>query len=138
MAAQDQPHENLIFPEEVLPRGNALFNGTLALAGRDQETTGFAWLGRKCPTYQFIRLQIDQLAEHGDQSQGLDDGNDDSEEFLNMAEKQRKSVASVQNPSSSNSSNGIGSNSKEEGPRSAVAVQSEFNRRTSKIELGIH
>ncbi|KAK8491530.1 hypothetical protein V6N12_057959 [Hibiscus sabdariffa] len=26
MAAQDQPHENLIFPEEVLPRGNALLN----------------------------------------------------------------------------------------------------------------
>jgi photosystem II P680 reaction center D2 protein len=24
MAAQDQPHENYIFPEEVLPRGNAL------------------------------------------------------------------------------------------------------------------
>nr|YP_010265845.1 photosystem II protein D2 [Botrychium ternatum]UHY94414.1 photosystem II protein D2 [Botrychium ternatum] len=24
MAAQDQPHENLVFPEEVLPRGNAL------------------------------------------------------------------------------------------------------------------
>ncbi|KAI3798029.1 hypothetical protein L1987_33295 [Smallanthus sonchifolius] len=24
MAAQDQSHENLIFPEEVLPRGNAL------------------------------------------------------------------------------------------------------------------
>jgi photosystem II P680 reaction center D2 protein len=24
MAAQDQPHENFIFPEEVLPRGNAL------------------------------------------------------------------------------------------------------------------
>jgi photosystem II P680 reaction center D2 protein len=24
IAAQDQPHENLIFPEEVLPRGNAL------------------------------------------------------------------------------------------------------------------
>jgi photosystem II P680 reaction center D2 protein len=23
MAAQDQPHENYIFPEEVLPRGNA-------------------------------------------------------------------------------------------------------------------
>eukprot|EP01033_Poteriospumella_lacustris_P023623 gene23623-gene14620 len=29
MAAQDQPHENYIFPEEVLPRGN--------------ESTGFAW-----------------------------------------------------------------------------------------------
>ncbi|CAK9189079.1 unnamed protein product [Sphagnum troendelagicum] len=39
MAAQDQPHENLVFPEEVLPRGNALY-GTLALGGRDQETTG--------------------------------------------------------------------------------------------------
>jgi photosystem II P680 reaction center D2 protein len=24
MVAQDQPHENLIFPEEVLPRGNTL------------------------------------------------------------------------------------------------------------------
>ncbi|MBC1193340.1 MAG: photosystem II protein D2, partial [Microcystis wesenbergii TW10] len=24
MAPQDQPHENFIFPEEVLPRGNAL------------------------------------------------------------------------------------------------------------------
>ncbi|CAN6462257.1 unnamed protein product [Victoria cruziana] len=31
MAAQDQPHENLIFPEEVLS------------PGRDQETTGFTW-----------------------------------------------------------------------------------------------
>ncbi|KAI5653898.1 hypothetical protein M9H77_31085 [Catharanthus roseus] len=47
MAAQYQPHENLLFPEEVLPRRNALFfNGTLALAGRDQETTGFAWWAR--------------------------------------------------------------------------------------------
>jgi hypothetical protein len=25
MAAQDQPHENFIFPEEVLPRGNAQY-----------------------------------------------------------------------------------------------------------------
>ncbi|KAG5562542.1 hypothetical protein RHGRI_005318 [Rhododendron griersonianum] len=55
-----------------------------------------------------------------------------------MAEKQHKSFASVQSPSSSNNSNGIGSNSKEEGPRSAVAVQSEFNQRASKIGLGIH
>ncbi|KAF3784842.1 Photosystem II D2 protein [Nymphaea thermarum] len=42
MVAQDQPHENLIFLEEVLLHGN-LFNGTLALAGCDQETTGFTW-----------------------------------------------------------------------------------------------
>ncbi|KAG5535434.1 hypothetical protein RHGRI_023259 [Rhododendron griersonianum] len=78
------------------------------------------------------------MPEHGDQSQGLNDGNDDPEEFLNMAEKQHKSFASVQNPSSSNNSNGIGSNSKEEGPRSAVAVKSEFNQRASKIGLEIH
>ncbi|KAJ0514057.1 putative photosystem II [Helianthus annuus] len=42
MAAQDQPHENLIFPEEVL-LVETLFNGTLALAGCDQETMDFAW-----------------------------------------------------------------------------------------------
>ncbi|KAI8570961.1 hypothetical protein RHMOL_Rhmol01G0080100 [Rhododendron molle] len=63
---------------------------------------------------------------------------DRTQEFLSVVEKQRKSFASVQNPPSSSSSNGIGSNSKEEGPRSAVAVQSEFNRRASKIGLGIH
>ncbi|KAG5565294.1 hypothetical protein RHGRI_001251 [Rhododendron griersonianum] len=57
-----------------------------------------------------------------------------------MAEKQRKSFASVQNLLSSSSSNGIGSHSKEEGPRSrlVVTIQSEFNRRASKIGLGIH
>jgi hypothetical protein len=40
MAAQDQPHENFVFPEEVLPRGNALNS---SIAGRDIESTGFAW-----------------------------------------------------------------------------------------------
>ncbi|KAH0850328.1 LOW QUALITY PROTEIN: hypothetical protein HID58_095637, partial [Brassica napus] len=44
--------KNLIFPEEVLPRGNAL-NGTLALAGRDQKPL-VSLGGRECPTYQFI------------------------------------------------------------------------------------
>ncbi|MCE3050637.1 hypothetical protein HAX54_047727 [Datura stramonium] len=35
MATQDQPHENLIFPEEVLPRGNSLqWNFSLSSAGR--------------------------------------------------------------------------------------------------------
>jgi hypothetical protein len=38
MAAQDQPHERLVFPEEVLPRGNA-FNGSLSVGSRDQEST---------------------------------------------------------------------------------------------------
>ncbi|KAL4009805.1 hypothetical protein IC575_031062 [Cucumis melo] len=45
MAAQDQPHENLIFLRRFYPV-ETLFNGTLALAGRDQETTGFAWWAR--------------------------------------------------------------------------------------------
>ena len=45
MAAQDQSHENLLFPEEILPM-EMLFNGTLALAGRDQLTTGFSWWAR--------------------------------------------------------------------------------------------
>ncbi|KAI5639243.1 hypothetical protein M9H77_00568 [Catharanthus roseus] len=62
MAAQDQPHENLLFPEEVLPRGNALFfNGTLALAGRDQETTGFAWWARNA---RLINLSGKLLGAH--------------------------------------------------------------------------
>ncbi|KAL8223763.1 hypothetical protein R6Q57_019238 [Mikania cordata] len=42
MVAQDQPHENLIFPRRFYTV-ETLFNGTLALAGRDQETTGFPW-----------------------------------------------------------------------------------------------
>ncbi|CAN4101845.1 unnamed protein product [Withania somnifera] len=42
MAAQDRPHENLIFPRRFY-HVETLFNETLALAGRDQETTGFAW-----------------------------------------------------------------------------------------------
>jgi photosystem II CP43 chlorophyll apoprotein len=41
MAAQDQPHERLVFPEEVLLE--TLFNGSLSVGSRDQESTGFAW-----------------------------------------------------------------------------------------------
>ncbi|KAH7527786.1 hypothetical protein FEM48_Zijuj05G0002200 [Ziziphus jujuba var. spinosa] len=44
MVAQDQPHENLsvrmFYPMETF------FNGTLALASRDQETNVFAWWAR--------------------------------------------------------------------------------------------
>jgi hypothetical protein len=35
-----------------------LFNGTLALAGRDQETTGFAWCLRYLSIYISSTLQI--------------------------------------------------------------------------------
>jgi hypothetical protein len=41
MAAQDQPHENYIFPEEVLPRGNAFDD--LEMTNKTIESTGFAW-----------------------------------------------------------------------------------------------
>ena len=40
MAAQDQPHENFIFPEEVY-HVETPFN--TVIAGRDIESTGFAW-----------------------------------------------------------------------------------------------
>ncbi|KAG6409630.1 hypothetical protein SASPL_127671 [Salvia splendens] len=56
---------------------------------------------------------------------------DRTQEFLGIAERAKKS-ASLQNaPSSSRSK-------REEPPRSAVAMQSEFNRRASKIGFGIH
>ncbi|KAG5609320.1 hypothetical protein H5410_020601 [Solanum commersonii] len=42
MAAQDQLHENL-YSLRRFYHVETLFNGTLALAGRDQETIGFAW-----------------------------------------------------------------------------------------------
>jgi hypothetical protein len=41
MAAQDQPHENYIFPEEV-PRGNA-FDDLEITTNKTIESTGFAW-----------------------------------------------------------------------------------------------
>ncbi|KAK9208016.1 hypothetical protein WN944_000367 [Citrus x changshan-huyou] len=50
-------------------------------------------------------------------------------EFQSVAERLRKSVSSQNGPSSS---------SKADEQRSAVTLQSEFNRRASKIGLGIH
>lgn len=50
-------------------------------------------------------------------------------EFQSVAERLRKTVSSQNGPSSS---------SKADEQRSAVALQSEFNRRASKIGLGIH
>uniref|UniRef100_A0A1Y3BX47 Putative photosynthetic reaction centre, L/M n=1 Tax=Helianthus annuus TaxID=4232 RepID=A0A1Y3BX47_HELAN len=61
MAAQDQPHENLIFPEEVLPR-ETLFNGTLALAGRDQETNRFRWWAGNARLIKFIRKLLGAIS----------------------------------------------------------------------------
>ncbi|KAL8504142.1 hypothetical protein ACS0TY_022758 [Phlomoides rotata] len=56
---------------------------------------------------------------------------DRTQEFFGVAERVKKSFSSQNGPSSSGSKS-------EEPPRSAVAMQSEFNRRASKIGFGIH
>ncbi|GLT80517.1 hypothetical protein SLA2020_519520 [Shorea laevis] len=57
---------------------------------------------------------------------------DRTQEFHSIAEKVKKSISSVPGQ------NGPNRSSKAEEQRSAVALQSEFNRRASKIGLGIH
>ncbi|KAL7168222.1 hypothetical protein ACSBR2_038622 [Camellia fascicularis] len=63
---------------------------------------------------------------------------DRTQEFFNVAEKLRKSFSSSapHAPTSSTSSTTIGS--KDEAPRSAISIQSEFSKRASKIGFGIH
>lgn len=64
---------------------------------------------------------------------------DRTQEFLSVAERLKKSVSSANNaPSPSGSSNGSSSVTKSEDRKSAVAIQSEFNKRASKIGYGIH
>jgi photosystem II CP43 chlorophyll apoprotein len=41
MDGSSRPHERLVFPEEV--HVETLFNGSLSVGSRDQESTGFAW-----------------------------------------------------------------------------------------------
>ncbi|PKU70116.1 syntaxin-32 [Dendrobium catenatum] len=57
---------------------------------------------------------------------------DRTQEFLNVAERLRKSLSSASNAQSSN----VGL--KLEGPKLAISIQSEFSKRASKIGLGIH
>ncbi|KAH7574200.1 hypothetical protein JRO89_XS03G0264700 [Xanthoceras sorbifolium] len=57
---------------------------------------------------------------------------DRTHEFQSVAERLRKSHSSGSGP------NGQSSSSKSDEQRSAVALQSEFNRRASKIGFGIH
>jgi syntaxin 5 len=71
---------------------------------------------------------------------------DRTHEFHTVAERLKKSLSSgsgSNGPSSSSSpypssSSPSSSSSRSEDPRSAVAIQSEFNRRASKIGFGIH
>lgn len=64
---------------------------------------------------------------------------DRTQEFLSVAERLKKSVSSANNaPSSSGSSYSSSAVTKPEDRKSAVAIQSEFNKRASKIGYGIH
>lgn len=55
---------------------------------------------------------------------------DRTQEFQSVAERLKKSLAP--------GANGLSSRSKSEEQRSAIAIQSEFNKRASKIGYGIH
>ncbi|XP_031274622.1 syntaxin-32-like [Pistacia vera] len=57
---------------------------------------------------------------------------DRTQEFQSVAERLRKSVSSGSGP------NGTSSSSKSDEQRSSVALQSEFNKKASKIGFGIH
>lgn len=66
---------------------------------------------------------------------------DRTHEFHTVAERLKKSVSSGSGPNgatTSASSSSLPSSSRSDDPRSAVAIQSEFNRRASKIGYGIH
>lgn len=63
---------------------------------------------------------------------------DRTQEFLSVAEKLKKSFSSTNNAASSSNSNSSSSAKKPDATRSAVAIQSEFNKRASKIGFGIH
>ncbi|XP_065850471.1 syntaxin-32 [Euphorbia lathyris] len=60
---------------------------------------------------------------------------DRTQEFLSVAERLKKSFASPNNAAASSGSNVSG---KSDSTRSVVAIQSEFNKRASKIGFGIH
>lgn len=66
---------------------------------------------------------------------------DRTHEFLTVAERLKKSVSSGSAPNGATTSapsSSFPSSSRSDDPRSAVAIQSEFNRRASKIGYGIH
>ncbi|XVF88483.1 hypothetical protein PTKIN_Ptkin19aG0054900 [Pterospermum kingtungense] len=61
---------------------------------------------------------------------------DRTQEFFSVGERLKKSVSSANNAALSNSSSSVSANLDDR--RTAVAVQSEFNKRASKIGFGIH
>lgn len=69
--------------------------------------------------------------------QGQSSYRDRTQEFLSVGEKLKKSFSSDKNAPSSSGSTG-GKITKPEDRKAAVAIQSEFNKRASKIGYGIH
>lgn len=63
---------------------------------------------------------------------------DRTNEFLNVAEKLKKSFSNSQIVSSGGGGGSAGGSKGEGSSRSAVSIQSEFNKRASKIGFGIH
>lgn len=61
---------------------------------------------------------------------------DRTQEFQSIADRLKKSFSSVHNGPISSSATNTGSRSEEQ--RNTIAMQSEFNRRASKIGFGIH
>ncbi|XP_021807176.1 syntaxin-32-like [Prunus avium] len=61
---------------------------------------------------------------------------DRTQEFLSITERHRKSSFST--PANDGPASSSNSGAKLDGPRSAASIQSEFNKRASKIGLGIH
>ncbi|GKV06540.1 hypothetical protein SLEP1_g18420 [Rubroshorea leprosula] len=61
---------------------------------------------------------------------------DRTDEFFGVAERRRKSLSPANKAAPRASSNNTGS--KPDDRRSAVVIQSEFNKKASKIGLGIH
>ncbi|KAF5742944.1 syntaxin-32 [Tripterygium wilfordii] len=61
---------------------------------------------------------------------------DRTQEFLSVADRLKKSLSS--SATNAQSSSSVGGNAKQDGTRAAVAIQSEFNKRASKIGFGIH
>lgn len=60
---------------------------------------------------------------------------DRTQEFFSVAERLKKSFSSANNAASSSSTS---NSAKPDATRSAVSIQSEFNKRASKIGFGIH
>lgn len=63
---------------------------------------------------------------------------DRTHEFQSIAERLKKSIVPSNGPNNPSSSSTVAGGSQVNGPRSTGSIQSEFNKRASKIGFGIH